>query len=374
MCKAAPPGRLASSFYILAKPFVVHPANNLGEGHGLSPETPPALAGGTEPGRCSMQPAMALTPQQLQAIVARDLAGATLKEVQELPELRYSLILAGGERVVLQLCATAAEVATVVEALRLLRGEVDLPIPQLRASDPVGTAIGQPYVVLDGLAGEPLEQALPRMIEDHLYTLGRQLGEVLCRVHRIACGRYGLLTGDDSGAADDERSYVLARLDDELARCSELNLLDRQLAARLRDGFEQAFKPPGRRAALVCGGVTPRTILVRQVQGGWRLSGLLGWERALGWSPAWDHVTFLDAAGGPRFFSLRVGYGNAYDDSTQRAYEQVREHALAPYRLLLVLQRMREAHAQGAVAERDRRRNVLVGLLRAFERASRIGG
>ena len=89
---------------------------------------------------------------------------------------------------------------------------------------------------------------------------------------------------------------------------------------------------------------------MRQTEGGWWISGLLGWGQALGWSPAWDHVTLLDATDEPRYFSLRVGYGNGYDDNTTRTYEQVREHALAPYRILLMLQRMREAYARGDIA------------------------
>jgi hypothetical protein len=113
--------------------------------------------------------------------------------------------------------------------------------------------------------------------------------------------------------------------------------------------------------------MSPRTILVQQAERGWSISGLTGWGQALGWSPAWDHVTLLDATEEPRYSGLRVGYGNGYDDNTTRTYEQVREHALVPYRMLLMLDRMQLAYARSDIAEIDRRRGMLKGLLRVLD-------
>jgi len=166
---------------------------------------------------------------------------------------------------------------------------------------------------------------------------------------------------------EDERGYVLAWLDRSVRRCGELGLLDRRTSAELSEWFELYFQPVGRQPALVYGGMSPRTILVQHAERGWRISGLTGWGQALGWSPAWDHVTLLDATEEPRYFGLRVGYGNGYDDNTTRTYEQVREHALAPYRLLLMLDRMQLAYARSDIAEIDRRRGMLKGLLRILE-------
>jgi aminoglycoside phosphotransferase (APT) family kinase protein len=311
---------------------------------------------------------MTLTRQQLEAVIARAVPGERLAEAREIVADHYALTLPGGDRLALQIYESSAEAATAAAALRRLHAEVDLPIPQLRASDPQGETIGQPYLLLSELAGQPLEQALMRIDEESLYTLGRRLGETLCRVHRLACERYGAIEGDDPAAASDERSYVMARLERELTQCGELGILDRHTAGEVRDWFAHEFKPAGRQAALVCGGVSPGTILVRQSESRWRISGLLGWERALGWSPAWDHVTFLDSADGARYFGLRVGYGNGYDGNTSRTYEQVREHALRPYRALLALQRMRTSYAHADRADRARRRDLLRGLMRMLER------
>jgi aminoglycoside phosphotransferase (APT) family kinase protein len=309
---------------------------------------------------------MALTKQQLQTIIARALPGDSLRDWRALPNDRYLLALAGGDRLNVQLYSSADRAATAARALDLLRGEVDLPIPQLRANDAAGDTIGAPYLLLSALAGEPLEHALPRIGEEQLYKLGRRLGEILCRVHRLTCDHYGSLAGEQ-GTTSDERSYVLGWLDRSLRRCSELGLLDRRIGAELAEWFEHHFQPIGRQPALVYGDMSPQTILVQQVDRGWSISGLTGWDQALGWSPAWDHVTLLDATEEPRYFGLRVGYGNGYDDTTTRTYEQVREHALAPYRMLLMLDRLQRAYASSDISAIDRRRGMLKGLMRILD-------
>ena len=45
----------------------------------------------------------------------------------------------------------------------------------------------------------------------------------------------------------------------------------------------------------------------------------------------------------------------------------MREHALAPYRLLLMLDRMQLAYARSDIGEIDRRRGMLKGLMRILE-------
>jgi len=306
---------------------------------------------------------MALTKQQLETILAHALPGEPLREWRALADDRYAVAVAGGERLNVQVYPSPTAAATAAEALRLLRGEVDLPIPQLRASDATGEIAGAPYLLLSDMPGEPLDQALSHIADEQLYKLGRQLGETLCRVHRLVCERYGQLDGETIDA-DDERGYVLARLDRGIRRCAELGLLDRRTGTELADWFEQQFQPTGRQPALVHGGLGPRTILVQQNERGTRISGLAGWGTALGWSPAWEHVTLLDTTEDARYFGLRVGYGNGYDHNTTRTYEQVREHALAPYRVLLMLERLEQAYASNDIAQIDRRRGVLKGLLR----------
>lgn len=315
---------------------------------------------------------MDLTTEQLAAILARALPDARLRDTRALPGKRYALALADGTRLQVQVYESQEEAATAAEALRRLRGEVDLPIPELRASDPDGATVGVPYLLLGSTPGEPLDQVLPQLDNNALYTIGRRLGTVAARTHRLACDAYGPLVGGET--ADTERDYALARLRRNTERCAELGLLDRRTGGELLGWFEDNFRPVGKQPALVHGSLHPASILVRRGdgetnsgRGAWRLGSVLGWGAALGWSPAWEHVTWLDTIDDQRFFSLRVGYGNGYDDENARPYEQVREHVLTPYRALLMLERMLAAHAAGDLDECGRRRGVLRGLMRILE-------
>lgn len=295
---------------------------------------------------------MELTREQLEALAAR--VGERLAEHRAHLGGRYTLGLAGGERLSALAFDTPDAARTAAAALDMLRAEVDLPLPQVRLADAEGAAAGVPALLTSELAGEPLDAVLPRIPDEQLYALGRRLGAVAYRVHRVACARYGALAGPDPLAADDERGYGLARLEAGLAAAEAGGVLEADDARALRAWFDENFTPAGARAALVCGGLAPGAILVRQRGDAWSLSGLAYWDGAVGWSPAWEHTLLFDAAGGSRYFGLRVGYGNAYDDATPRAYEQVRESALRPYRALLALERLAACAAGGADAARHR--------------------
>ncbi|NWG21074.1 MAG: phosphotransferase [Chloroflexi bacterium] len=289
--------------------------------------------------------------------------GARIREYVALGADRWALVLADGERLVLQRFASGDALATAETALERLRAEIDLPVPQVQRANAASADLGGPWALFGGVAGEPLTRKLPQLSEEHLYRVGARLGQVACRVHRLAGGRYGALAGVDPCAADDEQRYLMARLEHDLDRAIALQVLTDGEAGQVRNRL-LTFVPPGRQAALLIGGLAPEALLVRQQEGRWMLSGVFGWEHALSWSPAWEHVTFLDAADDPRLFSLRVGYGNGYDGETQRVYEQVREPVLRPYRVLLALRRAVECAGRNARDEAQRRKAVLIGLVR----------
>jgi aminoglycoside phosphotransferase (APT) family kinase protein len=305
---------------------------------------------------------MPLTREQLEMIIAKALPGEKLREYRELSRNRVALSLASGEKLDLHLFADRTAATTAVTAIRRMRGEVDLPLPLLRASDASGELTGQPCMLTDALAGEPLEQCLLRMNDEQLNAIGRRLGEIAYRIHRLACEYYGTLGTTE--AITTERNYGLARLNLGIQQAQALSIVDDQLADDLRVWFDERFLPIGTQAALTCGGLALDTILVRPGRESWSISGMLGWERSLGWAPAWDHTILLDTARSAACFALRVGYGNAYDELTPRTYEQVREGILRPYRILFALDRAIAAHLANETNERERNRRILGALVR----------
>jgi aminoglycoside phosphotransferase (APT) family kinase protein len=308
---------------------------------------------------------MPLSREQLTAVVHAAFPGTALKDVRQVGVARYTLALSDGEQCSLHLYNTADEVSNAAAALRMLRGEIDLPIPSLHMAETTGTLAGQPYLLTSHVGGEPLGAVLPRMSDEQLYMVGRRLGEIMGRVHRIAADGYGDVA-DNAARSDDEQVYMRQRVEQNIDACVRLGLLDAQAADEVRQWFATNFLPVNRRPVLLHGNLGPRTILLRATGQGWQISGLIGWERAAGWSPAWEHAVFLNVADAPHFFGLRVGYGTAYDEQTRRAYEQVREHVLLPYRMLLALQRMHEMDQLGEYAESARYRNALLNRVRAL--------
>ena len=300
---------------------------------------------------------MELSQAQLEAIASH--AGERLKEYRVHPGGRYTLGLPGGDRLTLLTFATPQAATAARAAIDMLRGEVDLPLPQARMHDAAGLVGGAPWLLTNELAGEPLSAVLQRIPDDQLYKLGRRLGEIAYRIHRVACAHYGALVRHDDAAADDERSYVLARVEIATAEAQRAWRLADDTAAVIRSSFERTFHPPGTQPALVWGGFAPESVLVRQAGEGWSVSGLTDAKDASGGSPAWEHTLLFDAFDARRYFSVRVGYGNAYDLETRRAYEQVREVALRPYRALLSLERL----ATSAPSDLQRLQALLMQLI-----------
>lgn len=290
--------------------------------------------------------------------------GVRIREAVSIGGDRWSLELADGQRGIVQRFATAAAVATAEVALERLRSEIDLPVPQIRRLEVADSISDGGWALFLGVGGSPLARKAPQIADEPLYQIGTRLGWVIYRIHRVMGDRYGALIGDDPCAADEEQQYIRARLERDLVEAIALGMLSREEAMDVRAAFQRLI-PPGRQAALLNGGLSPETLLVSQRDGRWSLTGVLGWEHAISWCPAWEHVTFLEACEGQRYFSLRVGYGNGYDSETQRAYEQVREPALRPYRALLALQRVVEHARRGAHDESRRYTTLLLRLVRS---------
>lgn len=305
---------------------------------------------------------MQLTDTQLSAIIAHAMPGARLREAAAIGERTLALSL-GDRRAVLRLAGppdpwAGDPLAAEAAVLTALRGEIDLPLPELLAHDD-GAAAGAPYLLCSALDGIPLPDVIGELSEDQRYALGRELGALLARVHGYTTPAYGALSpaspprppsGDpDADHGDTDLRYLTARLDAAIADAQAAGDLDKAGADRLRDWGAGNLAGTGRPASLAHGDLRPERVLLRRRDRAWRVGGLTGWGFALAWRPAWDHVALLEHFAGPSYFSLRVGYGNAYDEHTERRYDQLREFALLPYRLILFLEAGRADLALGLV-------------------------
>lgn len=295
-----------------------------------------------------------ISATQIERIVAHALPGVALHAATPLGERTLRLDLGGMRPRVLRLPTPpdpGAGDALAAEALALttLRAEIDLPLPELSAYEPTATA-GIPYLLTSYLEGMSLPEALPAMNEDQRYALGSELGKLMARIHGYQAQRYGSLNPThlprlapprdepETRSGDEDLRYLRARLDAAISMAEQLGELDQADARQLAGWAEEQLAGTGRPACLLHGDLCPERILVRRRERGWILGGVTGWGCALAWRPAWDHVALLEQFPSSDYFSLRVGYGNAYDATTERRYDQLREFALLPFRTIFFLE------------------------------------
>ena len=289
----------------------------------------------------------------VKAILAHAMPGAHLGAAVSLGGRTLLLSLGERRRAVLRLGADADAwagdpLAAEAAALAALRAEIDMPLPELLAYDD-GSAMGVPYLLCSHLEGVPLPDAVAEIDEEGRYALGRELGALMARVHSHPVGGYGPLGATETQG--DYVGYLAARIERGTDAALAAGQLDVGQAEALRAWVSANLAGSGQAACLVHGDLRPERVLLRRRERGWRVAGLVGWGYAQGWRPGWDHAAVMEHFAGPDHFGLRVGYGNAYDGTTERRYDQLREFALLPFRLALFLEAGRANLAVGLIGQ-----------------------
>lgn len=315
---------------------------------------------------------MTHTHVQLEAILARALPGERLRATESLGARTWLLSTGERRRAVLRLPTEADPWAgppheAEALALQALAAELDSRLPALLAHEPGPAG----FTLLSYLEGQPLPLMIEQLSEDERYAIGRELGGLLARVHAYAPEGYGQLQAGSRIALSrvvreppaetdsqprslrvsvdptpsetlltDERDqhYLLTRLDAALDSAVGEGALSAPDGARVAEWARANLASSGQPPCLAHGDLAPERVLVRRRERGWAISGLIGWGAALAWRPSWDHVTMQGAFAEDQYFGVRAGYGNAYDDLTERRYDQLRDFALLPYRLVLALE------------------------------------
>jgi hypothetical protein len=237
--------------------------------------------------------------------------------------------------------------ATVVAATQLCAAE-DVA-PRVWGADVAGKLGGTPCVVVTAPQGQLLATLAERLSHTQLHQLGQQLGQIVARIHGIPVANYGSLSGDD--VAPDARTALWQRISQagqqlevaQIATASAIAAVCQQLMA------VPMSTPPS--PVLVCGDIDPESIWIAKSGSNYRISMLSSWSAARGSWPGTEHVRVLANFAGEQWFSLRVGYGEAYDEAAPLAYNHVRESAVLTERLGLLMSQAANAARRG---DRDR--------------------
>lgn len=259
--------------------------------------------------------------------------------VHRIDAAQHTAVLADGSQVSVWLYRQSAHAHTVVTALQTLTDESVIPL--LLGADVHGRILGQPAVLVTRPLGTPLEQWQGRLSHAQLHTLGTQLGEIVGRVHLHQVPAFGRLGAP--GAPSTWHDTQAEALQTAIATLVADGIAEDAEATTLADGIAAHLQPDDAPAVLICGDIDPASVWVERTGQTLRISALTAWSSASGARPVAEHVRILDRFGHPDWFSLRVGYGEAYDALTTRPNDQLREAVLMPERTIWQLRQA--AHA-----------------------------
>jgi hypothetical protein len=247
------------------------------------------------------------------------------------------------------------QAATVVAATQLCAAE-DVA-PRVWGADVAGQLCGTPCVVVTAPQGQLLATLAERLSHTQLHQLGQQLGQIVAHIHGIPVTHYGSLSGDD--VAPDARTALWQRISQagqqlevaQIATASAIAAVCQQIMA------VPMSTPPS--PVLVCGDIDPESIWVTKSGSNYRISMLSSWSAARGSWPGSEHVRVLANFAAEQWFSLRVGYGEAYDEAAPLAYNHVRESAVLAERLGLLMSQAANAASRGDRNRASQHWNVL---------------
>lgn len=277
--------------------------------------------------------------------------------IQRSDPAQQLVMLADGSQVRVWVYRQIAHARTVVTALQTI---VDEPaVPQLWGADVHGRIMGQAAVVVSNPVGTPLSAGQGRIGHTQLHAIGVHLGEILGRVHLHQVGSFGRLgqPAPHTTWADSQRDALQAALA-TLQHAGVATAADADTIAQTVTPLLGADDAP---PVLVCGDIDPDSVWIARTGNQWRISALTAWSSASGSRPVAEHVRLLDRFGHADWFSLRVGYGEAYDALTTRPADQLREAVLQPERILWQL---RQAATAGQRGDRTRAHTLYQMVLR----------
>lgn len=184
-----------------------------------------------------------------------------------------------------------------------LPASLGISVPEFRAA---GEHEGWGYVAMSRLTGTQLESLLwPSLSESEQCGLLEQIGELMRAVHNLPAQKQPELDPPWELFWPHQRERCLEH--------QRRRALPAQLLAELPDWIEQRIPelPPLAPRVLLTGEYTPQNLLVKQVQGRWRLTGMLDFADSMIGPARYDWlgpVCFLVQGQRPRLEAFLQGY------------------------------------------------------------------
>lgn len=219
-------------------------------------------------------------------------------------------------------------------------------VPGILAKDFSRRSIDCDCLFMSWLEGVPLDAVRDKLATEDRQTIRRQIGNVIGAAHRIEADLFGY-SGRPALQASSWRgalaSMVTAALDDALRYQAALPEPPDSLRAKFEAALSEAGDVP--RACLTHFDLWDKNVLVRPGPDGWRLSGVVDWERGFFGEGLADVFSATVACDGVERQAVLEGIAEA--GGARWSLDEAELRRLALYRAYLWLVAIAEAPSRG---------------------------
>ncbi len=198
--------------------------------------------------------------------------------------------------------------------LRRLRQFSDVPVPEVLALDTTHDILPSDVLVLAAQQGTMADKVWPDLTQDVREALSEEAGRMCGSIHHLQWQAYGDYNVSTRSLGQYPRwaDLLLLRLERAAYRARDKRALPHAMIdaiiTEINDGdsvLETASAP-----VLVHGNLHLGNILLRQDEGTWRISGIVGWDTAFSADAAWEFgvFSFREPEHSPQGDSFLYGY------------------------------------------------------------------
>lgn len=243
--------------------------------------------------------------------------------------------------IVVRIYQTKDRYITEREALLSVSANTCIPVPQIIVDSSQVRTISENFAIMQYIRGIRLQEYLPFLTDDGQKEIGRQLGEYLAQLHNLKRDSYGNLAAGAHSNCNSEIAYTLEILELLLLGAQTSNVLTEEELVRIRRIFDrnrELFSDTV--PSLIHGDMIDANVLIDEIGGAVKITGILDFEHSKAWSPEVDFTKILDL----RFFdhpvlvkSLKEAYFHNVGITSRNAIERF-DAKLNIFRLISDLQ------------------------------------
>ena len=178
-----------------------------------------------------------------------------------------------------------------VACLKMVRERTDVPVPRVLAYDFGRTRIESNYFFMTALEGVPLSSVSKKMGRENLDRIKAELAGYLAAMHQIKGDYFGYFTEDEKLRFATWKEAFFHMFEQLLRDAAERNT--KLPYARIRQALAANAEYLGeqKEPVLVEFDCHEGNVFVRQVDGEWRIAGIIDLERAFWGDPVGDFPT-----------------------------------------------------------------------------------